>query len=408
MKKIIVVLIMLCSLFLIGCKSSDLPTDALILDESSDLKRLNNVESLSLEKKNENIEEDFLKSLYSFSALTFKEIYDENIIYSPISLYFALAMLYEGTVDRAREELNQLMGENRNLRYNLQLIYKNNFYTNKKGTNKIANSFWVNDRYEVDEAYSKILEKYYYAEAFKTTFNEDALQEICKWINHQTGNLLEMKPDDLQLNSETILALINTLYFNNQWLNEFEKEKIYEGVFNYNTKVTYLNHQITSGYYKSEICQVAYDYYCNGNQIMYIMPNEGVTIQKVLNGDIFSLINKVTRAKVNLTVPKFDIYSKLDLQEMLKKLGVKEIFNKYTTDITCVQGHNVYVDYVQQNARIVLDEKGTKAAAVTIIGEKNTSVGPDKIIEFKLDRPFIYVIFDSKNVPLFMGTVNKF
>ena len=65
----------MCSLFLIGCKNTTSPTDSLILDESKDFKRLNNVKSLSNERKDENIDEEFIKSLYSFSNLTVKELY---------------------------------------------------------------------------------------------------------------------------------------------------------------------------------------------------------------------------------------------------------------------------------------------------------------------------------------------
>lgn len=406
MKKIIIVLMVMCSLFLIGCKNTNSPTDGLILDESKDFKRLNNVKSLSNERKDENIDEEFIKSLYSFSNLTVKELYEEsNMIYSPTSLYFALAMLYEGTVERAREELTSLMKVN-NLRSNLQSIYKNNYYSNNNGTNKIANSFWLNNNYEIEKEYGKILEEYYFAESYSTNFNTEALEKICKWINHQTGNLLEMKPSDLKLDKETVLALINTVYFNNKWKYEFKKENIKEGLFNNIDNVTYLNHVISSKYYRNEICEVTYDYYHNDNKIMYILPRNN--IKEVLDSNIFELINKGNMMEINLTVPKFDVKSSFDLIEALKNLGVNEIFNQNTKDIKSIKGTDVFVSTIKQDARIVLDEEGTKAAAVTIVGEAESAIDPTSRINFKLDRPFIYVILDSKDVPLFIGTINKF
>ena len=139
---------------------------------------------------------------------------------------------------------------------------------------------------------------------------------------------------------------------------------------------------------------------------MYILPRN--SIKEVLDSNIFELINKGNTGKINLTVPKFDVKSSFDLIEALKNLGVNEIFNQNTKDIKSIKGTDVFVSTIKQDARIVLDEEGTKAAAVTIIGAKNESVEPDITINFKLDRPFIYVILDSKDVPLFIGTINKF
>ena len=194
--------------------------------------------------------------------------------------------------------------------------------------------------------------------------------------------------------------------FNNKWKYEFKKENIKEGLFNNIDNVTYLNHVISSKYYRNEICEVTYDYYHNDNKIMYILPRNN--IKEVLDSNIFELINKGNMMEVNLTVPKFDVKSSFDLIEALKNLGVNEIFNQNTKDIKSIKGTDVFVSTIKQDARIVLDEEGTKAAAVTIVGEAETAIDPTSRINFKLDRPFIYVILDSKDVPLFIGTINKF
>lgn len=410
MKKLLIVLILICSMLFIGCKKEEAPTDNLVLDENQNFKKLNKVENLSEDKDNLEVEDEFVNSLYEFTNKTINKLYKEkNIVYSPISLYFALSMLYEATTNKARQELMQLLNinETNSLRNNLSSIYQNNFYKNDKGTGKIANSFWLNKEYEIEEDYAKILQDYYFAEAFSTNFDNDSLEKICKWINHQTGNLLNIKPNDLQLNNETALSLINTIYFNNKWKVEMKKENMYTALFNNKKEVKYLKHIIDSSYYINDKCKVAYDYYQNDNKIMYVLPNEGYTINDLLNDNIFALIGKKEYSQINLSVPKFDISSSLNFIQTLEELGVEEIFNDSTSDIKSIKGNDVFVNSIMQNARIILDEEGTKAAAVTKVDSFPTASNPNEIIDFKIDHSFIYVIFDAKDVPLFVGVVNE-
>lgn len=407
MKKIMIVLIALCSMFFIGCNKQDLPTHTLVLDETENFKKINKVENLGEDKNNFTIDNEFVNSLYEFSNKTLKSLYQEkNIVYSPMSLYFALSMVYEATTNQARQELTQLLNINEvsSLRSNLANIYKNNYYNNKQGTGKIANSFWLNQAYTLDEEYAKVLADYYFAEAFSTNFDNDSIQKICKWVNHQTGNLLNVKPEDLKYSNNVVISLINTIYFNNAWKEEMKKEDMYTALFNNDKEVKYLNHIIDSSYYYNDHCKVTYDYYENNNKIMYILPNDGYTVNDILNDNIFTLIGKGEQRKINLSVPKFDITSSFNMIPVLQTLGIKEIFNAQTTDIKGIEGNDLHVNSLIQNVRIILDEEGTKAAAITK-ADGAPSSEPSPMIDFKLNHSFVYVILDSKNVPLFMGVV---
>ena len=52
--------------------------------------------------------------------------------------------------------------------------------TNKQVSRKIIYSFWLNNNYEIEEEYGKILEEYYFAESYSTNFNTESLEKICK------------------------------------------------------------------------------------------------------------------------------------------------------------------------------------------------------------------------------------
>ena len=71
---------------------------------------------------------------------------------------------------------------------------------------------------------------------------------------------------------------------------------------------------------------------------------------------------------------------------------------------------NVYVSKAVHKTYIDLNEKGTKAAAVTYFGmDKASSVAPTKKkVKIEFNKPFVYMIRDSKTKEiLFFGVVRK-
>ena len=61
-----------------------------------------------------------------------------------------------------------------------------------------------------------------------------------------------------------------------------------------------------------------------------------------------------------------------------------------------------YVDSVVHKTFLSLDNQGTRAAAVTYISVRTLSIS--RLHTIRLDRPFIYMIVDENNLPVFIGT----
>ena len=154
---------------------------------------------------------------------------------------------------------------------------------------------------------------------------------------------------------------------------------------------------------------------------MAILPKEGVTIDEYINEmdsvTLQRLLHSIYPASVTTVLPKFTIdtdESILDIIDKLISLGMYDAFNPLTADFSNLaksRNGNVYISDVLHKAHISLDENGTEAAAVTLIGMKDDSAidtpSGDEIT-IRLDRPFIYAIYDTKNdVPVFLGTVCK-
>ena len=149
----------------------------------------------------------------------------------------------------------------------------------------------------------------------------------------------------------------------------------------------------------------------------FILPDEGKTTADVLNnssyGEMISLgdgedgwQNK-KYMKVNLSVPKFDVSSTVNLKDGLNKMGVTKVFDMESADFTAITSDSpVYVTAVNQSAKVEIDEKGVKAATYIELPGCGSAMPPEEIIDFVLDRPFLFVITKG-NLPLFTGVVNN-
>ena len=88
-------------------------------------------------------------------------------------------------------------------------------------------------------------------------------------------------------------------------------------------------------------------------------------------------------------------------------MGLAEIFtpdgNHFSTVIHSEMP--VFIDSINQDTRVTIDEDGVKAASYLIIEGVGSPEPPNEIIDFILDRPFVFVI-TSNSIPLFVGTVN--
>ena len=100
-------------------------------------------------------------------------------------------------------------------------------------------------------------------------------------------------------------------------------------------------------------------------------------------------------------------------------MGISSVFSKSDADLTNIISkdemtkhgiENIYVNKVLHKTHIDLNEKGTKAAAVTYIEVSETlgalDVEENNDIDIEFNKPFIYMIRDSASGEiLFFGSV---
>ncbi len=402
-------LLILLGMVMMSCKKREtIELKNLQFKDNDNFSTLSQVNYPSLNYEVGSIDNDMIAEINHFSYKLIKKIFtvQDNQLFAPLSLYMALSMLVEGTSSTTSAELENLLGQKREkLTKQLKLIYENNYYSNQNGRVYLANSLWLKKGLKINSEYLNFIKDNFYAQSYEIDFTKRKEKDkIIKWINYYTENVLKLDRNNYQIEDNLALLLLNTIYFDNKWLIAYDKEKTVEDTFyldKNNTKmVEYMNHQISTLYKKTSEYVVVMDYFENNNTITYIMPT--IPFDKLCSKDFTSFTNDLVMGEVNLFVPKFDYSKEYNLNEALKSLGVRKIFEK---DSLNKIGENLSVNYIKQNVGIKLSESGAKVAAVTSIGIMKSSLVVDPIT-IKLDRPFLYLIKDANNVLLFVGILN--
>ena len=168
-------------------------------------------------------------------------------------------------------------------------------------------------------------------------------------------------------------------------------------------------HRTESGGYQKGEGYTAAPRYLRYGRMVFVLPDEGVTPESLLQrqGFLTELTGDYNTAELVWSVPKFDVKSSTGLNEALQALGVTDAFDGTKADFTPLTDNGAVVDSVMQTARVKIDEDGVEAAAYTeLVCADSAMMEVPPTVEMDLDRPFLFVIFDYNDIPLFVGTVN--
>ena len=345
---------------------------------------------------------------------------NENKLWSPVNAYIGLAMATELTEGETRQQILDLFGTEdvETLRKQVSAVWESVYQDNSNEICVLANSLWLEKGLEYNQEAMDAIAYHYYASVYQGDLgSKKTNQDIAAWINNNTGKFLKDSANSIELSPETIMALYSTLYFQAKWTDEFSESKNTEGVFHMpdgDTQAVYMNKKLKQmNYYWGENFSAVNLPLKNGCRMWFILPDEGMTTNDVLdNGTYMGMLlsnewEDYKYMKVNLSVPKFDVASTMDLSEGLKNMGATNVFYENVTEFTKLTGDSpIYLTGANQSVRVQIDEEGVKAAVYIEIPGAGSAAPPEEVIDFVLDRPFLFVITND-NIPLFAGCVNN-
>ena len=365
---------------------------------------------------------DGLDEFYAESIRVFlSDAKGENRVYSPLNVYMALAMLAEITDGESREQILDLLGHDsvESLRAQANMLWNANYRDDGATTSVLASSLWLNENVAFHQDTVNTLVKSYYSDVFQGTMGSVELNEALRsWLNERTGGLLSEQAEGLELSPESVLALATTVYFRAKWDGAFNEANTREKIFHSedgDVTCDFMHSSSFSTYYWGKKFSATYLNMENAGGMYLILPDEGYSVDDLLSDkQVMELVldkgdyDDCKYLKVNLSLPKFDVSSDLELKNGLKKMGVKDVFKETAADFSALTDlEPVWLQKVQHAARVVIDEEGCTAAAYTAMLICGSAEPPDDEVDFVLDRPFLFVLTGLDGQPLFTGVVNQ-
>ncbi|MBR4843218.1 MAG: hypothetical protein IK006_09050, partial [Bacteroidaceae bacterium] len=239
------------------------------------------------------------------------------------------------------------------------------------------------------------------------------------WASDHTEKMIEKILNESEFNPDAVSYLLNAIYFKGMWTRKFDKdntcqEEFYHAGNSQDVTISYMmnqkgqfNYADIDGY---QVLCLPYGNEAFNMTIFLPRVTEWETVhalpavpsiqtwQKLKTGMLGEL--------VNVKLPRIETDTDVNLNEIMSALGMPDAFNKDKADFSGFCDTDTYIGLMKHVAKIKLDEEGTEAAAVTVVGTFATAYPgyQPTAISFNANHPFLYVISEnSTGAILFIG-----
>ena len=366
------------------------------------------------------VQTSLVESGNSFAFDIFRKVIEssestQNVMISPLSISYALSMTLNGANGATRDSMLKALRVSSLTLDQINSSYKDItdalLSVDKRVAISIANSVWTKNDFPVKKPFIDILTSYYDAESMQFDIADQTVpSKINSWISDKTNGLIKNKVT--KLDDNTVMLLINAIYFKGKWKSEFDKDNTITTSFYKpagTVTVPIMKQKSDFKVYVGDGFKLGEFPYGQGNFVMdIILPDaqDGIAaiMPAVTNASFSSWLNNLSTHKVDLSLPRFKYGFKEELKDILTNMGMGIAFSDLA-DLSNIADAGLLISKVTHQSLIETNEEGTEAAAATIVTVGTTSVGPDSFT-FNADHPFLYIIRETTtNTILFMGRV---
>ncbi|MBN2543393.1 serpin family protein [bacterium] len=344
---------------------------------------------------------------------------DGNLFFSPYSISTALSMTYAGAKGNTALEMEKTLHFTMTQEGTQPSFHslKSKFEKTPKGGKfqlYIANSIFPQVDHSFLPEYTDLLKKYYGITVTPVNYAsaaEGARQLINRWVEDQTRSKIKDLIMEGDLDKNTLLTLVNAIYFKGNWLTRFDPdltgEKDFIMLSGDKARVPMMMQSGKFKYKELDNAQVLELPYDGEHASMFIvLPREADGIVELENSlttkNLREWFSGLTLEELVLYLPRFEItWGTIDLKQPLLDLGMIDAFAPGEADFSGMDGtKDLFISLVLHNAFIEVNEEGTEAAAATAV-VMTKGPGPKT---FRADHPFIFMIKENTTGSiLFLG-----
>lgn len=344
-----------------------------------------------------------------------KQKAEENLFISSPSIAAALSIVYNGAKEETREAIAQTL-EVQGI--SIEEVNQANAALKaslEKDDNKvevaIANSLWLNQNSSFQPDFIQKIGEYYGAKLSKMDFSDrGAISTINNWVRQNTNSKIQQIVKDLD--PQTVLIIVNAIYFKGNWSQEFDKSATQDLPFTLldgtEKQQSLMSQSGDYPYYEQEQFQAISLPYGEGRWSFYVfLPKKGLkSFYENLTAENWDNWMKEFRSLPgSIVLPRFKLEYDVSLKDTLKALGMEVAFDPNRADFSGMTSEQTFVNGVRHKTFVEVNEEGTEAAAATSVGIVATSVPPPPF-QMTVDRPFFCAIRDNKTgTILFMGSI---
>ncbi|XP_039250835.2 serpin B6-like [Styela clava] len=364
---------------------------------------------------------------------------DVNIVMSPLSISSVMGMLWLGAGGETRREIEQTcrFGDDtgRLFKYINYQAFSSPIGLREKGKADVmlANALFYEKSEKLKSEFMNNALEYHQADILGLNFKfspEKSLKTINQWVHNKTRGVIKQLLSSNDVSVTTRAVLTNAIYFSGSWRYPFHTSATildnFTTLSGNRVKVPTMHQEVRLRYMKKcqsssgdlsafgQICTRAEQPnvieipYANGKYVMIILvPNDDFSfkdIEENLENEYDSWRRGVVSGLIELCLPKFQMNFQSDLELSLRRLGITAAFQWSRANFENLSEDRLSFSKFIHKAAVVVDEKGTKAAAssasIAILRKASD------LAYFKIDRSFLFFVEDtSTRAQLFAGRI---
>lgn len=338
-----------------------------------------------------------------------------NVLVSPLSTLYALALLENGAAGETLAQLEATTGLSRD---DLTAHLAAYATLAAEGPLDLANSVWLHDDagLAVSDAFLEASERKLGAQVFREPFDDSTADALNAWVSEKTRGMIPSLVEEIP--DQAMLYLANALAFEGVWEEPYDDGFVQDDTFTCEDgteKDVRMMLSREDAYYEGDLATGFSRPYEDGYSFVALLPREGVTVAELVAGldgaALDELLAPVGNTVVDACLPQFTATYDNELSDELRALGVEDVFDPARSDLTPLgtgPTGPLYASQVLHRTYVDVNEEGTRAAAATVVQVMDGADSPAEeleVREVRLDRPFVYLIMDSRTgTPVLLGT----